>query len=220
VAVYDLKSVLAFLSALALNNKRVWFEEHKATYEGVRAIFEEFVDELIRRLTPFEDLAGLSARDCVMRIYRDVRFSKDKTPYNTSMTAMIAAGGRKSGRAGFGLRLSPGDSGAAGGFWEPSSEQLARFRRAIDQDTQTVLDIIQAPEFVRTFGGLKGEKLKTVPQGFAKDHHAVELLKFKQIFVVCSFSDKTVCAGDFLDRLVDTFRTMKPFLDYLNDLTT
>jgi uncharacterized protein (TIGR02453 family) len=216
MAVSDLESAFSFLSDLALNNKRIWFEEHKGAYEKAKNTFEGFVDDLILHMSPFEDLTGVRARDCIMRIYRDVRFSKDKTPYNTSMTAFIVAGGRKSGRSGFGLRLAPGDSAAAGGFWEPSPEQLALFRRAIDRDSRAFDDIIASPDFVRTFGSLKGEKLKTAPQGYAKDHPAVELLKFKQLFVIRSFQDQAVYAADFMDRLVDTFRIMKPFIDYLN----
>jgi uncharacterized protein (TIGR02453 family) len=216
MAAYELESVLAFLSDLALNNKRVWFEEHKAAYQEAKATFDRLVNELIGRLSVFEDLTGLAAKDCVMRIYRDIRFSKDKTPYNTSMTAMIVAGGKKSRRAGFGLRLAPNDSAVAGGFWELTSEQLARFRHALGRDLRVFSEILGDPTFAVTFDGLKGERLKTVPQGYGKDHPAAEILRFKQLYVMRSFPDQAVFAGDFVDRLVDTFRVMKPFLDYLN----
>jgi len=216
---YDLKSVLGFLSDLAMNNRRAWFEEHKAVYEQARGTFEGFVEELIHRLSAYEDLSGVTAKDSVMRIYRDIRFSKDKTPYNTWMAAMIAPGGKKSGRLGFGLRVTPNDSGAAGGLWDRGSEQLDRFRRAVDRDSRAFSRVIEAPDFVRMFGGLKGETLKTAPKGYAKDHPAAEILKLKQVYVVRSFSDHAVSADDFMDQLVATFFAMKPFVEYLNRVT-
>ena len=213
---YDLKDVLDFLSDLALNNERTWFEEHRVAFEKARLTFEKLVDELIRRLSAFEDTTGVTARDSVFRIYRDIRFSKDKTPYKTWMAALIAAGGKKSGRYGYGLHVGPNDTMAAGGLWDPRPEQLALFRRAIDRDARAFFDLIEAPEFVRTFGGLKGEKLKGAPRGYAKDHPAVEFLKFKEVYVARSFPDQAVIADDFVDQLAGAFRVMKPFLDYLN----
>jgi uncharacterized protein (TIGR02453 family) len=215
---FDLGYVLDFLSDLAVNNDRAWFAKHKAAYEEARSIFEGFVDELIHRLSASDDdLTGLTAKDCVMRIYRDIRFSRDKTPYNTWMAALIALGGKKSGHFGYGLRLGPSDTMAAGGLWQPKSEQLAMLRRAVDRDPQTILTILEAQEFLQTFGALKGEKLAKAPQGYAKDHLAIEILKLKQVYVARSFSDQAVCADDFADRLIDIFQVMKPFLDYLND---
>ncbi len=215
---YDLKGVLNFLSGLALNNRRPWFEEHKADFEKARLTFENLIDEVIRRLSAFEDLSGLTAKDCVMRMYRDIRFSKDKTPYKTAMVASIAAGGKKSGRCGYGLHLAPKETMAGGGLWDPQPAQLAMFRRTIDRDPLAFSKLIEAPEFERTFGGLKGEKLKSAPQGYAKDHPAVEILKLKQVYVARSFPDRAVIADDFVDRLIDTFRVMKPFIDYFNNM--
>jgi uncharacterized protein (TIGR02453 family) len=215
---FDLGYALDFLSDLALHNERAWFARHKATYEKARLIFEGLVEELIDRLSSFEDeLAGLAAKDCVMRIYRDVRFSRDKTPYNPWMTASIAPGGKKSGRFGYGLRMAPGDTVAAGGLWQPRPEQLAAFRRAVDVDPKAILSVIDALEFSRTFGELRGEKLARPPQGYPKDHVAIELLKLKQVYVARSFPDEEVTADDFVDRCMDVFLTMKPFLDWLNE---
>jgi len=215
---FDLGYALDFLSDLALHNERAWFAQHKATYEKARLIFEGLVEELIDRLSSFEhELTGLTARDCVMRIYRDVRFSKDKTPYNPWMAALIAPGGKKSGRFGFGLRMAPGDTVAAGGLWQPRPDQLAAFRRAVDADPKAILLVIDAPEFSRTFGELSGEKLARPPQGYPKDHVAIELLKLKQIYVARSFPDEEVTAHDFVYRCMAVFRTMNPFLDWLNE---
>jgi uncharacterized protein (TIGR02453 family) len=216
MASYDLEPVLDFLFSLSANNNRPWFEEHKGVYEKARATFEALVAELIRRLSPYQDLSGVTAKGSIMRIYRDIRFSKDKTPYNPWMAAHIAPGGRKSGLLGFGLRLAPGDSGAAGGLWDPSPEQLARFRHAVDTDSKDLSGLIRAPDFIEKFGSLQGEKLKTTPKGYDKDRPAAEILKLKQVYVIRSFPEEAVLAADFVDQLVATFRAMKPFLDYLN----
>ena len=144
---YDLKGTLEFLSELALNNNRPWFEEHKADFERAKADFESLVNEMIGRLSAFDDLSGLTAKDCVMRIYRDIRFSRDKTPYKTAFAAHMAAGGRKSGRYGYGLRLEPNATIAAGGMWEPNPEQLGRFRAAVDRNPKGLIRIIEAPKF-------------------------------------------------------------------------
>jgi uncharacterized protein (TIGR02453 family) len=214
---FDLGVVLDFLSDLALNNERAWFTGHKADYEKARLIFEGFVDEVILRLSAFQDgLAGLRAKECIMRIYRDMRFSRDKTPYNTWMTSVIAPGGRKSGRFGYGLRLLPGGTMAGGGLWEPNSGQVAAFRRAVDRDPDAIVALTRSPQFLRTFGSLKGQKLSKAPQGYASDHPAIEILKLKQVHVVRSFPDEAVCALDFMDSLVETFRAMKPFLGFLD----
>ena len=188
---FDLRYVLDFLSDLALNNERTWFNKQKGAFEKARLIFEGFVDELIRRLSASEDdLTGLTAKDCVMRIYRDLRFSRDKTPYKTWMAALIAAGGKKSGRFGYGLRLGPGDTMAAGGLWDPKPEQLAKFRHAVDRDPRPILTLVEAPEFLRMFGGLKGEKLRKRPQGMQRTILPLEILKLKQVYVARSFPDR------------------------------
>ena len=214
---FDLTVVLDFLSDLALNNERAWFAEHKTDYEKARLVFEGFVDEVILRLSAFQDgLAGLQAKECIMRIYRDMRFSRDKTPYNTWMTSVIAPGGRKSGRFGYGLRLTPGGTMAGGGLWEAKSEQVTAFRRAVDRDPKAILALTRSSQFLRTFGSLQGEKLSKAPQGYASNHPAIEILKLKQVHAVRAFPDEAVCAPDFTDALVETFRVMKPFLDYLD----
>jgi uncharacterized protein (TIGR02453 family) len=211
-----LKETLDFLSDLSFNNNRPWFEEHRQQYETSRKSFESLVDGLIQRLSAHSDLSGVTPKNSIMRIYRDVRFSKDKTPYNPWMAAHIAPGGKKSGRLGFGIRLSPGESGAAGGLWDPTPEQLAGFRRSVDADPDVFFRIVEAPDFLRLFGRVRGEALKTTPKGFAKDHRAAEFLKMKQIYAMESFDDEVVSGDDFEDRLITAFVVLKPFLDYLN----
>jgi uncharacterized protein (TIGR02453 family) len=213
----DLKPVLDFLSDLKGHNNKVWFEEHRSTYDTARTHFENFVDQLISAYSRVEDLGGVTAKDCVMRIYRDTRFSKDKSPYKTNMGATLAAGGKKSTSLGYHLHMQPHDETLiAGGLYMPTPEQLARFRMAIDQDAASFKAIINDKEFKKYFGILEGEKVKTVPQGYTRDHPEIELLRFKQVVVVHHLSDEMVLSPGFSTHVIKTFTAMKPFLDYLN----
>ena len=213
----DLKPVLDFLSALKGHNNKAWFDEHRAAYDTARTHFENFVDQLISEYGEVEDLGGITAKDCVMRIYRDTRFSKDKSPYKTSMSATIAPGGKKSTSLGYHLHMQPNDETLiAGGLYMPTPEQLARFRIAIDQDATPFKAIINDKEFKKYFGVLEGEKVKTVPQGYRRDHPEIELLRFKQVVVVHRLSDQIVLSHRFSTHVIKAFTAMKPFLDYLN----
>jgi uncharacterized protein (TIGR02453 family) len=213
----DLKPVLDFLSELKGHNNKAWFEENRAAYDTARTHFENFVDQLIIQYEAVEDLGGITAKDCIMRIYRDTRFSKDKSPYKTNMGATIAPGGKKSAGLGYHLHMQPHDETLiAGGLYMPSPEQLARFRMAIDQDAAPFKAITEDKEFKKYFGMPEGEKVKTVPQGYTRDHPEIELLRFKQVVVVHRLSDEMVLSPRFNTHVIKTFTAMKPFLDYLN----
>ena len=213
----DLKPVFDFLSGLKEHNDKSWFEEHRADYELARERFESFVDQLIFSYGSVEDLGGITAKDCVMRIYRDTRFSKDKSPYKTNMGATIAPGGKKSTRLGYHLHLQPGNQSLiAGGLYMPSPEQLAKFRKAIDQDAAPFQAILEDNEFNKYFGSVEGEKVKTAPQGYSGAHPEIELLRFKQVVAVHHESDEAVLSSTFAEHTIKVFKAMKPFLDYLS----
>src|SRR6266498_5939603 len=213
----DLKPMFDFLTALKEHNDKPWFEEHRADYELARERFESFVDQLIAAYGAIEDLGGITAKDCVMRIYRDTRFSKDKSPYKINMSATIAPGGKKSSSLGYYLHIQPHDETLiAGGLHMPTPEQLARFRMSIDRDAAPFKAIIEDKEFKKYFGNLDGEKVKTVPQGYSRDHPEIELLRFKQVVVAHRLSDEMVLSSAFSTHAIKTFTAMKPFLDYLN----
>jgi uncharacterized protein (TIGR02453 family) len=212
-----LRSILSFLDDLGKHNNKIWFDKHRAAYEEARDGFGHFIDRLLDELRTFDNLQGLSAKDCVFRINRDVRFSKDKSPYKTNLAATIAPGGRKATRLGYHLSLAPqGRSLAAGGLYMPTAEQLSRFRQAIDKDAAGFKKIVRAKTFVEAFGAVEGEKLKTAPQGYDRAHPEIELLRLKQVIVVHHFSDQEVLAHDFPGQVVAACRAMKPFLDYVN----
>ncbi len=213
----DLKPTLDFLSQLAQHNNKAWFDEHRAVYETAKSAFADFVDDLIRGISKFDDVGDLSASDCVFRINRDVRFSKDKSPYKTNMGAHIAPGGRKSGKLGYYVHLQPHDqSFVGGGLHMPMPPQLAKFRQVIARDASAFKQITRSKSFVQTFGALSGERLSTAPQGYPRDHPEIELLKLKEVVAGQRMDDQAVRSPDFTARTLKAFKVLTPFLDYLN----
>ncbi len=218
-SVVDLAPVLSFLKQLEKNNERAWFEAHRPDYESALGRFEDFVAALIIEIADFEDLDGVTPRDCLFRIFRDVRFSKDKTPYKTSMSAMIGPGGRKSRGFPFYLHVEPGDhSMLAGGCHELTTEQLAQWRTAVDRDVPTLKKIIGRKDFVDAFGELSGEKLSRAPRGYPADHPELELLRLKQITVMHTVTDREISSPSVVQSSTAVFKTMKPFLDLLGSI--
>lgn len=215
-----LAPALEFLNDLASNNNKVWFDAHRAQYEQAKAAFEEFVQLLIAEIDKFDKLGILSAKECIFRINRDVRFSKDKSPYKTNMGALMAPGGKKSVRQGYYFHLAPrNESFLAGGLYMPSPEQLANFRKAIDRDATPFKKIVRAKKFVEYFGALDGAKLATAPKGYPKDHPEIELLKLKDVTVGHRLRDKEVLSADIVAEAARGYRLMVPFLKYLDSVS-
>ena len=213
-----LKPVLDFLDELARHNQRDWFKQHQDVYQAAHGRFETFIDELIGAYRSVEDLGPLTARDCVMRIYRDVRFTRDKSPYQTHMAASIAKGGRHSPRFPYYFHIAPHDqSFLAGGLYMPSGPQLARFREQIHRNSAPLRAIFNDSRFRQVFGTPGGESLKTAPQGYSRDHPDIDLMRLKQVTVAYPLPDALVVSPHIIDQVVDIFALMKPFLDYLND---
>jgi uncharacterized protein (TIGR02453 family) len=212
----ELKATLGFLRELDEHNDRAWFTEHRAEYDAARGVFEDFVGAVIDAVGELEDLAGVTPDECMFRIYRDTRFSPDKRPYKTAMSAVIARGGRKPIGRSYYVHIQPGDeSFVAGGLHSPTSAELDGVRRAIAADAAPLRAILAAPAFVATFGELHGESLKSAPQGYAKDHPAIDLLRRKQFLVSAVFSDADVLADDLVARVAADCAAMQPFLTYL-----
>ena len=211
---------LDFLTDLSHHNDRAWFNAHRADYDAARSSFEAFVDDLIDRLRFSEDLQDLAAKDCLARIYRDVRFSKDKSPYKTNFGALIGRGGWKTpSLLGYFISLEPGGkSMAAGGLHDPTPGQLTHFRQAIDRDAEAFYQVTQAKPFVKEFGAVAGERLKTAPKGYERDHPHIDLLQLKQVYAMHTYADSEVLAPDFAERVVEACQAMKPFLAYLKEI--
>ncbi len=213
-----LKPTLDFLLDLKAHNSKAWFDAHRAAYQLARERFEAYVDVFIDEFRSVEDFADLAAKDCLFRIYRDVRFAKDKSPYRTSMAASVALGGKHSIRAPYYIHVeSPDQSILAGGIYAPTPEQLTVIRRAIDRNPARLKAAISSKPFRKYFGELSGEKLKTPPRGYAADHPEIELLKYKQFITGHNLTDPAVLSPRLVQHTVDVFAALKPLLDFLND---
>ena len=216
----SLKSTLAFLSQLERNNNKAWFEENRPAYDAARAAVEDFLEAVIDALRNTDQLGDLTAKQCLMRIHRDIRFSRDKSPYNTAISASIAPGGRKSGKMGYYISVGPGNRTiVAGGLYSPTPEQLARFRKAIESDASRLRAIAKARPFVEHFGQIAGEKLKTAPKGYDRAHPDIDLLQLKQAIVIRHFTDAEILKPDFPERVVAACKAMKPFVTWLDETT-
>ena len=209
------RSLFDFLSNLSLQNNREWFTLNKGIYQVELSQFKLFCDELFLKMESFDLLEGKN----VFRIYRDVRFSKDKLPYKTHFSVGITRA-TKWKRGGYYLHLQPGESFIGGGFWAPEPADLKRIRQELSADSSTLQKITQSPDFKKFFGEIQGEKLKTAPQSFPRDHENIELLKFKQFLLLRKLNDEEVLSDQFLDHVSDTFKQMLPFFDYFSDVLT
>lgn len=208
---------LKFLRSLAKNNNRAWFEKNKSTYIEVKNNFDDFLESLHKELVKIDGrLAGLNPRKLAFRIYRDVRFSKDKKPYKVNMGAGFSPGGKMIQEPGYYIHIEPGKSFIAGGMYMPDSTNLAKVRQEIDYNTKGFLKIINDKKFKKSFGALDDfDKVKTAPRGYAKDHPNLELLKHKSYIVSYYFTDTQVKDKKFVKQVAELCKTLKPLNNFL-----
>lgn len=204
-----------FLKELAENNNRAWFAEHKPRFQELDKGIKAFGQALEAKMNEHDVVENVK----IYRIYRDVRFSKNKLPYKINRGGSFTRA-TKLRRGSYYFHLEPSNSFIAGGFWGPDKEDLKRIRVEIAADAQELRDIIAQPIFVETFGELKGQQLKTAPRGYPKDHLEIDLLRYKQYLLIQNFTDEAVLADDFLVKLSQSFANMRPFLDYMSDVLT
>ena len=210
-------ATLHFLRQLKLHNDKGWFDEHRKEYEAAKGDFEQFVGSLLKELTPLEPaLATQKAKECIHRIFRDVRFSKDKSPYKTNFGAVFSRGGRKSEGAVYYLHLEPGSIFAGGGMWQPEPAMLKAVRQEIDYGFGDFEAIINDKTFKKTFSKLDGDSLQKPPQGYDATNPAIDYLKMKGWTVGAPLKDEVLTRKDAVQKVVDVFTTMKPFVDFLN----
>jgi uncharacterized protein (TIGR02453 family) len=211
------KETLDFLKKLKKNNNRDWFNKNKQTYLSANENFIEFVEQLIRNISQFDkSVAGLDAKKCVFRIYRDVRFSKDKSPYKANFGASINAGGKKHNSAGYYLHIESEKAFLAGGSYMPEPKWLQGIRQEIVYNPKKFLSIINNKDFVKYFKELRGEKLKTAPKGFEKDEPMLEYIKHKDFLMWHEIKDSKITSPDFLKYTTEVFKCMKSLNDFLN----
>ncbi|MGB0429860.1 MAG: DUF2461 domain-containing protein [Bacteroidia bacterium] len=212
------QSTFNFLADLEQNNNKDWFDLNRKKYQKAKDNFVDFIDKVIEQLSVFDHhLAGLSAKDCLFRINRDIRFSKNKAPYKTNFGAYIAFGGRKSEYAGYFFHLKPGECFLGGGMYKPSTPVLRKIRQEIDYNASQIKEIINQKQFTKTFGSLKGEKLVTAPKGYPKDHPEIELLKFKSYFVMHALNESDLMSANAVEHCAELFKVVFPFNRFFNE---
>lgn len=213
------KESLAFMQHLSGNNNRAWFEANRQDYETAKANIEEFAGALLERMRSHDLIENVSGRKSLFRIYRDVRFSKNKEPFKTHWSGHFTRA-TKQLRGGYYFHLEPGNSFLAGGFWNPSPDDLLLVRKDIEAGHEEWRSMLNKPKLKKTFGGLLGDQVLTAPRGFDKNHPAIELLRYKQFLLRHSVSDKVVTSKDFVDVANDVFMNLRPFFDLMSDILT
>jgi uncharacterized protein (TIGR02453 family) len=211
------KSTIDFLTKLGKNNNKPWFDKNRAVYETAKEDFEVFVTNLKDAMTKIEPaFKEQKAKDMVFRIFRDVRFSKDKTPYKAHFGAYLSKGGKKSPAAGYYFHLEPGKSFVAGGVWMPENAILKSLRQEIDYNLKEFKGILNNASFKKLYKKLEGEQLKTVPQGYNAENPAIEYLKMKSFIVTTKIDDKDLLSKTAIAKTMKSFIVMKPLVDFLN----
>jgi len=213
------QSGFEFFTALRNNNNRDWFNANKEAFEEEQNKIGAFADALLSELNRNDVMETPSGKKSLYRIYRDVRFSKDKTPYKTHWSGSFKRA-TKYRRGGYYFHIEQGNSFVAGGFWGPSKDDLKLIRENIAFDGQRLREILNSKAFVSAFGTLKGEQLKKVPKGFDAENEAIDLLRYKQFLLIRKFSDEEVLNDDFLAEAAATFQYMRPFFDYMSEILT
>lgn len=204
-----------FFKSLGKNNNREWFNEHKSEFKSLETDIKNFYNTVLENLKEHDDVDKLK----LFRIYRDIRFSKDKTPYKTHFGGSFHRK-KPSLRGGYYLHISPGDSFIATGFWEPNKDDLFRIRKEFEIDDSQIRKIISRKKFKEIWGDFVGDELKTAPKGFDKEHPAIDLIRKKQYIFTKKFDDKEVVSSDFLDKIDGAFKTIRPYFDYMSDVLT
>ncbi len=210
------KYSLHFLKELSKNNNREWFNENKVTYKKHEKDVKLFFQEILEKLNRTDDIEGYK----MMRIYRDIRFSKDKTPYKPRFAANFKRSSELL-RGGYFINLAPGDCVVGGGFYGPNTADLNRIRKEFEIDASEINEILEQKQFKSIFpNGMLGEELKTAPRGFDKNHESIELIRKKQFYFMKSFSDEEMVSENFKNKVIEVFVTLRPFFDYMSEVLT
>ena len=210
-----LSSSVSFFKKLKKNNNRDWFAENKPKFKELELEIKAFGEELKDRLNEFDNVDRFK----LFRIYRDIRFSKDKTPFKTHF-GLTWHRTKPLYRGGYYLHISPGKNFLACGFWDPNPNDLKRIRKELEYDAKELRDIISSKEFFSVWGNLEGSELKTAPRNFDKNHPDIDLIRKKQFIFSISYSDEEVCEPQFINKLENALKMVRPFTDYMSDVLT
>ncbi len=209
------KEVIGFLKDLKANNNREWFEAHKPEFKKLQSQVKDFYGSLAAALGKHDEIEKTK----MFRIYRDVRFSADKTPYKPHFAGSFARAGAGR-RGGYYLRVRPGESFVAVGFWQPDAKDLLRIRKELEQDADPFRKVIASSGLKKAWGGLKGDSVKTAPKGFNRDHPNIDLIRHKQFIFTREFSDQEVVDPGFLKEVDTCFRAIRPWFDLMSEILT
>ena len=209
------KEVLRFFNELKKNNNREWFTENKKRFKALEADVKAFYTAIHENLNQHDDIDKMK----LFRIYRDVRFSKDKTPYKTHFGGSFHRSKPRL-RGGYYLHIASGDSFLAAGFWEPNPADLMRIRKEFELDSEPMRNILADKQFSNTWGGLVGDEAKTAPKGFNREDPNIDLIRKQQFIFTKKFSDKELTADDFLLKIDESFRAIRPYFDYMSEVLT
>lgn len=210
-----MKEVLSFFKKLEKNNNREWFELNKPEFKRIEAEVKHFGQQLKEALEATEHIDRVK----LFRVYRDVRFSKDKTPYKTHFGISMHRE-KPRYRGGYYVHLKPNENFAAVGFWDQNKEDLLRIRKELELDPSEFRELMHESDFKNTWGNLEGEEVKTAPKGFSKEDPNIDLIRKKMFLFRKKYSDKEVLSPNFLEQLAQDFRTVRPFLDYMSSVLT
>lgn len=213
------KESIEFLKTLSKNINRDWFNKHKDKYIQAHNNIIAFADALIVEMNKHDNIETASGKESMFRIYKDVRFSKDKTPYNSHWSGAFKRATKKL-RGGYYFHIKPGDSFLAGGFWGPEPNDMKRIRQDIDANYKDWKKLLSNKSLTKTFGKMLGEKVSTAPRGYAKDNPAIDLLRYKQYLLKHEFTDKEVCSPDFVKKVNEVYKKMRPFFNYMSEVLT
>lgn len=209
------KTTIQFLKNLAKNNNREWFNTNKDRWKSAQANLKDFLASLETEMNKIDEIEKTK----LFRIYRDVRFSKDKTPYNKHYSMSMGRAGAFR-RGGYYFRIEPHVATVAAGFWGPEPKDLKLIRDHIAADSKPLRKILNSKKFKDTFGDLTGEQLKNTPRGYDKEHKDSDLLKYKQMFVTRELPIKSISDPGFIKEVIKTFKAVRPWFDYMSDILT
>lgn len=212
-------SNIEFIKKIAQNNNREWFAEHKEEYESEREDIINFADELLKKVQLHDHIETASGKKSIFRIYRDVRFSKNKLPYKTYWSGSFKRA-TKLLRGGYYFHIEPDNNFIGGGFWGPESKDLKKMRYNIAEYESEFRGVLADKNFIKQFGSLGGDQLKTAPKGIDKMHPAIDLLRYKQYILSRKFTDKEVLSANFLNEVDDCLKAMRPFFDFMSEALT
>jgi uncharacterized protein (TIGR02453 family) len=213
------KSSLQFLKLLAENNNRDWFNQHKTDYLNAQKNLSDFVDGLINEMNHHDVIESTSGKKSLFRIYNDVRFSKDKSPYNARFAFNLQRAS-KLRRGGYYMNIKPGNSFLACGFFAPNPEDLKRIRVDIEHNYKEWNKLLNKKSIKQNFGAMRGDKVLTSPKGFSIEHPAIDLLRHKQFIFRHDFKDKELTAENFLEKVNGLYKSIRPFFDYMSEVLT